>query len=104
LDLRYAHVRWDIAKDVNNVQLSCEQANADTVLLYFGSSAPYAFPCSDYEGFTDTGLTPGNYQVSMQLLSPTNVVLSDTAVNGTASFPIYSCASDEIPTVTFGVQ
>jgi hypothetical protein len=104
LDLRYAHVTWDIAKDVNNVQLSCAQANATTVLLYFGSGTPYSFACDDHEGFTDTGLTPGNYQVSMQLLSPTNDVLSDTAVNGAASFPIYSCASSEIPNVTFGVQ
>jgi hypothetical protein len=104
LDQRYAHVTWNLAKDVNNVQLTCEQANADLVLLYFGGSAPYQFACTDYEGFTSTGLTPGNYAVSMQLLSPTNVVLSDTAVNGTASVPIYSCAPSEIPTVTFGVQ
>jgi hypothetical protein len=103
VDQRYAHVTWNIVKDVNNVQLSCAQADASTVLLYFGSGAPYQYPCTDYAGFTDSGLTPGTYTTSMQLLSSSGVVLSDTAVNGLASFPIYSCDYYEIPTVTFGV-
>ena len=105
LDMQYATVAWNIVKDANNVQLSCEQANATEVLLYFGSSTPYSFPCNAYQGTTDSGLAVGNYTTSMQLLAPNGAVLSDTAIPaGASSFPIYRCAPDDIPTVTFGVQ
>ena len=103
VDQRYATVGWLIVKDVNNVQLTCAQANATDVVLNFGNYT-YDYPCSDYQGTTDSGLAPGNYPTSMQLLDPAGRVLSDTSVNGVVSNPIYSCAPDDIPTVTFGVQ
>jgi hypothetical protein len=103
LDQRYATVAWNIVKNVNNAPLSCGQANASTVYLYFGPYS-YSYPCADYTGTTDSALPPGNYDTSMQLVSPSGQVLSDTAIpGGPASFPIYDCAPDDIPTVTFGV-
>jgi hypothetical protein len=103
VDQRFATVGWRIVKNVNNVELSCAQANAAGVYLYFGPYT-YTYNCEDYGGTTDSGLPPGNYTTSMQLVSPNGQVLSDTAVPaGPTSFPIYSCAPDDIPTVTFGV-
>jgi hypothetical protein len=102
LDQRYATVGWDIVKDVNNAPLTCEQANAQYVDLYFGPYY-YRYNCNAYQGTTDSNLPPGNYTTSMQLLSPGGQVLSDTAANGPASFPIYDCQPDDIQNVTFGV-
>jgi hypothetical protein len=103
IDQRFATVAWVIVKDANNVQLSCAQANATDVVLNFGSYT-YTYDCTAYTGFTDSGLPPGDYATSMQLLDPTGRVLSDTSINGVVSNPIYPCVQDDIPTVTFGVQ
>ena len=68
------------------------------MILNFGSFGPYPFACTDYTGTTDSGLPPGNYEFSMQLLAPDGTVLSDTTVNNPpVAYPIYSCAQDDIP-------
>jgi len=102
-DQRYATVAWSIEDPFGN-SISCGQAGANEVLLYFGSSAPYSFACTDYSGTTDSGLPPGDYEFSMQLLAPSGAVLSDTTVgNPPVTYPIYSCAPDDIPEVIFGI-
>jgi hypothetical protein len=88
---------------VNNVQLSCAQANATDVVLNFGNYT-YDYDCTAGQGFTDSGLPPGSYPTSMQLLDPAGRVLSDTSVNGVVNNSIYPCMQNDIPTVTFGVQ
>ena len=103
LDLRYATVGWNIVKNVNNAPLSCEQANASTVYLYFGPYS-YQYACNLYQGTTASNLPPGTYDTSMQLVSPSGQVLSDTAIpSGPSQFQIFSCQQDDIPDVTFGV-
>jgi len=101
---RFATVGWTIVQGNLDVPRSCSDVNADRVFLYFGQYS-YQFPCADYQGTTDSGLAPGNYAVSMQLISANGDVLSDTAVpNGPTSFPIYTCTPDDIPEVTFSVR
>jgi hypothetical protein len=103
-DQRYATVAWNIVDDTTNTQLSCAAAGATDVLLFFGSSTPYDYACSDYQGRTAAGLQVGDYTTSMQLLDRSGAVLSDTAIPaGPSSFPILSCQPDDIPTVTFAV-
>ena len=104
-DQRYATVGWDIVDDATNLRVTCEEAGATMVYLYFGSSTPYVFACNAYQGPTDSGLPVGNYTTSMQLIDRNGGVLSDTAIPaGPSSFPIYSCMPDDIPTVTFAVS
>ena len=113
VDQRFATVAWNIEKAATGAPLSCFQANADTVLLFFGQYS-YSYNCDDGTNNTDPGLTPGNYATYMQLLAPDNTVLSDTRYGvdasgnsvfiGPTSFPIYSCSPDDIPTVTFGIR
>ena len=108
VDQRYATVAWLIDDAVTHQPLSCFQAGANRVFLYFGPYS-YQYNCDDGTGTTDNGLAPGSYVTSMQLISTSGAVLSDTAVNpdgspkGSLSFPIYSCAPDDIPTVTFDI-
>jgi hypothetical protein len=102
-DLRFATVAWSIEDQFGN-PLSCQAAGASEVILNFGAFGPYPFACTDYTGTTDSGLPPGNYEFSMQLLAPNGAVLSDTTVgNPPVAYPIYSCAQDDIPDVVFGI-
>jgi hypothetical protein len=102
-DLRFATVAWRIEDQFGN-SLSCQAAGANEVILNFGSFGPYSYACTDYSGTTDSGLPPGNYEFSMQLLAPNGAVLSDTTVNNPpVAYPIYSCAQDDIPDVIFGI-
>jgi len=102
-DQRFATVAWSIEDQLG--PLTCGQAGANEVILNFGSFGPYSFPCTDYTGATDTGLPPGNYEFSMQLLAPSGQILSDTTVgNPPVAYPIYQCAQDDIPDVVFGVN
>ncbi len=112
VDQRYATVAWNIDKAATGAPLSCSQANAQWVNLFFGPES-YQYNCVDGTGTTNNGLTPGNYPSYMQLISPDNTVLSDTRYGvdasgnsvfiGPTSFPIYSCAPDDIPDVTFDI-
>lgn len=103
-DQQFATVAWSI-EDLNRNPLSCGQAGASEVILNFGTFGPYSYPCTDYTGATDSGLPPGFYDFSMQLLAPDGTVLSDTSVgNPPVSYQIYSCAQDDIPDVVFDVQ
>lgn len=103
-DQRFATVAWSI-EDLNGNPLTCGQAGASDVILNFGNMAPYDFPCSDHTDPTDSGLPPGDYEFSMQLLAPDGTVLSDTRVgNPPVSYPIYSCAQDDIPDVVFSID
>jgi hypothetical protein len=101
-DLRFATVAWSIEDQFGN-PVSCQAAGARDVILNFGS-ASYSFDCRAQTGATPSGLPPGNYEFSMQLLAPDGTVLSDTTVgNPPVAYPIYSCAQDDIPDVTFGI-
>jgi hypothetical protein len=102
-DARFATVAWSI-EDQNFTPLSCQDAGALHVALNFGTFGPYVFPCTAYTGATDTGLPPGNYEFSMQLLDYNGFVLSDTTIfNPPVAYPIYSCAQDDIPDVVFDI-
>lgn len=105
LDQQFATVAWRI-EDLNGNPLTCGQAPASQVVLYFGNLAPYVFPCSAGSGTTDSGLPVGDYEFSMQLIAPDGItVLSDTTVgNPRVTYPIYSCQQDDIPDVIFSVQ
>ena len=103
-DQRFATVAWSIEDPFRN-PLSCQAAGASEVVLNFGGFGPYFFPCTDYTGATDSGLPPGDYLFSMQLLAFDGSVLSDTAINNPPiTYPIFSCGQDDIPDVIFGVQ
>jgi len=103
-DSRFATVAWSI-EDLNFNPLTCGQAGASDVILNFGNFGPYDFPCNAYTGATNSELPAGDYEFSMQLLAPDGTVLSDTTVgNPPVSYPIYSCAQDDIPSVIFSVQ
>ena len=102
-DQRFATVAWSIEDRFGN-PLSCQAAGANEVILNFGNFGPYSFACTDYSGTTDSGLPPGNYEFSMQLLAIDGTILSDTTVNNPpVAYPIYSCAQDDIPDVVFGI-
>jgi len=103
-DNRFATVAWRIDDQFGN-PLSCQAAGAGQVVLNFGNFGPYFFPCTAYSGATDAGLPQGDYPFSMQLLAFDGSVLSDTTINNPpVTYPIYSCAQDDIPDVIFDIQ
>ncbi len=102
-DQRFATVAWSIEDTFHN-PLSCQAAGASDVILNFGPFGPYDFACTDHTDATDTGLPPGDYLFSMQLVAFDGTVLSDTAINNPPiTYPIYSCAQDDIPDVVFTI-
>ena len=99
-DQRYVSVQWEVVKNVNGASLSCDQANASTVVMDFG---PYTWSwlCSDYADTSPTsGLPEGSYSTQMQLLDPGGVVLSTTPV---ATYSIFHCQPTYV-SASFGVN
>ena len=103
-DNRYVTADWTIVRNSNNFPLSCTDAGASTVYMYFGDYT-WSFPC--YYGGSGGGTSPysglveGSYLTSFQLTDSFGTILSQTP---TTYYSVFHCTPTHVPTVTFGVN
>jgi len=99
-DQRYVSAQWGVVKNVNNVPLTCDQANASTVVMDFGSYS-WTWSCNDGTNTSpNSGIPEGTYSTQMTLYSPSGELLSTTPV---VSYSMLHCTPTYV-TATFGVN